>query len=281
VLRIYASPGGLPRAAHEFAVQEVLHRRDFPAPRPVLLECGTGVFGGPFLLMERAPGRPLLKLLESRPWRLWVLPRRMGRLHARLHGLSAEGVPASAGPFLARRLEELDGVIREFGLAGLRPGFSWLTQHRPRGRAGRHPLHLDWHPLNLMLAEDGRVTALDWAEADVGDRHADVATTLLLLRCAPAPVRGAWRRLALPLARGVTSRQYLRAYRKLMPVDGQRLSYYCAWAALERLARYGRWLAAGPESTGAKPSAFCHVRPTHLGDVARFFRRHTGVDIRL
>jgi aminoglycoside phosphotransferase (APT) family kinase protein len=280
VLRVYASPEGLPRAAHEFAVQGVLARRDFPVPRPVLLERGAATFGGPFVLMEQAPGRPLLRVLEAQPWRLWDLSARMARLHAALHRLPPDGVPAPAGPFLPRRLEEPRGQIRDCGLRGLRAGFEWLAKHRPAG-GGEHILHLDWHPLNLLLADDGRVTALDWAEADVGDRHADVATALLLARCAPAQVRGACRRLGLPLARGVTARHYLRTYRKALPVDGQRLSYYGAWAALHRLTRYGRWLAAGPACTGAKPSALTQLRPALLRGLARSFRRHTGVNVRL
>src|SRR4051794_36319486 len=69
VLRVYASPEGLPRALHEFAAQEWLHRRGFPVPRPVLLEGGAGAFGGPFLLAERAGGRTVLETLRRRPWR--------------------------------------------------------------------------------------------------------------------------------------------------------------------------------------------------------------------
>src|SRR5438552_953485 len=53
VLRIYASREGVPRARHEFAVQQFLHARSFRVPRPVLLEQSCNLFGGPFLVLER------------------------------------------------------------------------------------------------------------------------------------------------------------------------------------------------------------------------------------
>ena len=42
---------------------------------------------------------------------------------------------------------------------------------------------------------------LDWSEADLGDPHADVATSLMLMRCCSAKEPNAWERLTLPLAR--------------------------------------------------------------------------------
>jgi aminoglycoside phosphotransferase (APT) family kinase protein len=281
VLRVYASPEGFPRALHEFAAQEWLHRRGFPVPRPLLLEGGTGVFGGPFLLAERVGGRTILETLRRRPWRLWDLPGLMATLHARLHALPAEGFPAAQTPFLPRRLDELDALINTYRLHGLWPGLDWLSLHRPRPAGARHVLHLDWHPLNIMYGDDGALTALDWNEADVGDRHADVAKALMMVRCLPAPVTHAHERLTLPLTRGVIARRYLRGYRRRLPLDRGRLVYYGAWAALHRLAGYGRWLDAGPASTGCKPSAREFLRPGHLADLCRYFRRLSGVSVRL
>src|SRR5205823_2101339 len=117
------------------------------------------------------------------------------RLHARLHALTPDGLPEPPGSFLSRRLGEIDNLIRTYGLRGLLPGLDWLVRQRPGEPGWRHVLHLDWHPLNLMRAGDGTLTALDWNEADVGDRHADVATALLLVRCAPAPLTRRWQRL--------------------------------------------------------------------------------------
>ena len=48
-------------------------------------------------------------------------------------------------------------------------------------------LHLDYHPLNVLV-EDGRISAvLDWANARAGDPRADLARTLSILQLAPLP----------------------------------------------------------------------------------------------
>jgi aminoglycoside phosphotransferase (APT) family kinase protein len=281
VLRVYASPDAVPRARREFAVRQHLWQRGFPVAQPLRLETSCAVFGGPFLLVRWVPGRTLFDDMLSRPWRVFPGPRDMGRLHARLHDLPADGVPLAAGPFLPRRLEELRSLIGEYGLVGLRPGLDWLSLHRPPPSRQASLLHLDWHPLNLIRGADGGLTVLDWTEADVGDPHADLATTLLMIECLPHPAGGLWGRAAVPVGRWLTRGGYLAGYRRERPVDGRRLTYYRAWAALRRLAVYGRWLRAGPASTGAKPSAARHLRPGHLRDLCRYFERFTGTRVRL
>ena len=42
-------------------------------------------------------------------------------------------------------------------------------------------IHLDFHPLNLIYTQDREQVVLDWNEADIGDCHADVGTTLEML----------------------------------------------------------------------------------------------------
>jgi aminoglycoside phosphotransferase (APT) family kinase protein len=279
VLRVYATARGVPRARHEFAAQSFVFARGFPVPRPLLLVDDDEPFGGPFLLMQRLPGRPLLETLGSRPWRLWDLPARMAALHARLHGLPSDGFPDAPGDFLGRTLDEVRARVVAYRLDGLRPGLDWLLEHRPRRTGRACVLHLDWHPLNL-IHDAGRLSALDWTEADVGDRHADVATALMILLCHPAPV-ARWQKPFVPLTRGIVARRYLRAYRRRLPLDGERLTYYGALAALARLARYGRWLSAGPGSTGCKPSALSHVGPSHCEALASYFARQTGVEVKL
>jgi aminoglycoside phosphotransferase (APT) family kinase protein len=281
VLGVYASPQAVPRACREFAVQQHLRQRGFPVAQPLRLETSCALFGGPFLLLRWVPGRTLFDDLLSRPWRVFPGSCQMGRLHARLHDLPAFDVPLPAGPFLPRRLEVLRSLIREDDLAGLRPGLDWLSLHRPPPGRQVSLLHLDWHPLNLIRGADGGLTVLDWTEADVGDPHADLATTLLILECLPHPAGDLWGRAAVPVGRWLTRRGYLAAYRRERPVDGRRLTYYRAWAALRRLAVYGRWLRAGPASTGAKPSAARHLRPAHLRHLCRYFERFTGTRVRL
>jgi aminoglycoside phosphotransferase (APT) family kinase protein len=280
-LHIYASAQGLPRAQAEFSVQGHLRRLGYPVPEPLLLEEGCGLFGGPFLLMEHVPGRTLFQALLRHPWKLWAGPAEMAAFHRRLHMLPAAGFPSAPGLFLPRCLEELQVLIRDQDLQGLRPGMQWLCDRRPSPPESACILHLDFHPLNLVCGPGPALVALDWTEADVGDVHADVATALMLMACCPAGRATFWERLAVPVGRWLLSRRYLRAYRRLATLDEGKLCYYRALAALHRLCRYGRWLRNGPEVTGSKPSSVQHLTPQHIGALQKYFHKWTGVAIDL
>jgi len=142
-------------------------------------------------------------------------------------------------------------------------------------------VHLDFHPINLMFEHDQCRGVLDWCDADVGDRHADVAVTLTLIRTAPVAVASFRQRLATWPGRWLLYRRYLRAYRRLLPLDDGKLSYYMAWAALRRLCRYGTWLRAGPQITGSKPACLGLLRRDRIDVLRRCFWEQTGVQVRL
>src|SRR5262249_55945306 len=132
----------------------------------------------------------------------------------------------------------------------------------------------------VILGADGAAAVLDWVDADLGDPHADVGTTLMLLACGPAGVTSFRDRLAIKVGRSLLARWYLRAYRAKCPLSDARLNYYRAWAAFRRLCRYGRCLRDGPESEGFKPSVLRQLTPDHIGKLERYFAKWTGVTIR-
>jgi hypothetical protein len=96
----------------------------------------------------------------------------------------------------------------------------------------QHPatlLHLDYHPLNVLIA-NGKVTAiLDWANAGVGNPRADLARTLSILRLIPFPggLAGAIARMQ----RRTFEAGWWRGYQEVAgPIDG--LAPFCWWAGL-------------------------------------------------
>jgi aminoglycoside phosphotransferase (APT) family kinase protein len=125
------------------------------------------------------------------------------------------------------------------------------------------------------------LTVLDWTEADVGDLHADVATSLMLMKCCAMPEVSGWRRRLLPVGRFFLWRRYYRGYKKWASLDRRKLSYYGALAALRRLCGYGRWLRASPLATGCKASSIKHLRPDHLRTFRDYFQARTGVVVHL
>jgi aminoglycoside phosphotransferase (APT) family kinase protein len=281
ILRAYSSGHGWPRLRHEYQVQEQLCRLDYPVPRPLLLEREFEILGGPFMLMEGIPGRSMLSLLLDRFTSIFWAPARMAKAQARLHELPTAGFPASPSPFLDRRLRELTQIIDEYDLPGLIPGMEWLHAHRLPPAEPPRIVHLDFHPANLIF-ESGRCrSVVDWCESDLGDRHADLAASLLLIDSTPLPDLSFIRQMTVRIGRFMLHNRYLRAYRRILPVDKNRLRYFLACATLRRLARWGMWLRDGPLITGSKPSALGYVTPQLIGFLENYFHKHTGVSIRL
>lgn len=100
---------------------------------------------GTDLVMERIDGVSMREVVSRRPWTL----RRQGAVLADLH----------------ERLHEI-------------PAPSWLRD-APCG-GGDRLIHLDLHPLNVMLTANGPVV-IDWPNASRGDGNTDVALTWVLL----------------------------------------------------------------------------------------------------
>jgi aminoglycoside phosphotransferase (APT) family kinase protein len=105
---------------------------------------------GPDMVMERLDGPNLLEDVARRPWRL--------RSHARL---------------LADLHRQLAAVKAPEGLA------------EAEGCPGDRLLHLDLHPLNVILTDRGP-RVIDWTTARRGAPGADVANTWLLVASATA-----------------------------------------------------------------------------------------------
>jgi len=112
---------------------------------------------GADLVMERIVGSTMLEAMMRRPWTVRRHARVLATLHQRLHRLRAP---------------------------------DWLD---PFGNAGDRLLHLDLHPLNVILSPRGPVL-IDWTNAARGAEATDVAVTWLLMACAEIPgtrLRGA------------------------------------------------------------------------------------------
>jgi aminoglycoside phosphotransferase (APT) family kinase protein len=252
----------------------------------VLTACADpGPLGGAFLVMERAPGRPLLDAQRVGTSR--VLAQAQTRLHALdadalLRALDQEG-RAAGGRFdhhaitYEGYLAALDRRIRERPLEGLSQGMRWLFEHRPTPDASRVICHGDFHPQNLLVA-DGRVSAvLDWPNVVVAEREYDVASTRAILALTPIelwPVPAALRPLAA-LVRFVLVARYLSACRRSRPVDPSRLRYYETASCMRGLVRAAEARAAGGAATNPLDASSFADR------LAARFTRISGVPIAL
>ena len=110
---------------------------------------------GTDLVMERLDGPSMLGALERRPWALHRCASILADLHHALHEIPAPGWAAAA----------------------------------PSG-GGDRLLHLDLHPLNVIMTSRGPVV-IDWTNAVRGDPPLDVAVTWALMSCGEIPGGGA------------------------------------------------------------------------------------------
>ncbi len=129
------------------------------APRVLGVYCGPEVA---CLLTEWVPGQPLADLLAVEPERLLEWGWAMGRFLASMHQ-AANG---------HARLGTLDA--------------GWARPHseeEARRLKGLPPcdvptlVHLDFHPLNVMVSGGAVTAAVDWMNAGAGDARLDVART--------------------------------------------------------------------------------------------------------
>ena len=207
ILRVYPSPDQGPKAEREFAVQRFVSGLRFPAPRPMLVEPNASIVGLPFMVMQRVPGTPVLDCFKNP----FLIPRMLTLLadtHARLHALPASGWPLPHdGPLVERLLPRTVDLVERFDLRGPRKGLEWLRANMDVvSKEDVSVCHTDFHFLNVLLDRHGRVSVVDWTDADVGDRHSDLARTTALFWLAPPLARSAVERTVLTWIRGYVSR---------------------------------------------------------------------------
>ena len=146
---------------------------------------------GSDMVMERVVGIPMLDDVARHPWRMFRHARTLAELHRRLHAI---------------------------------PPPPWL---RPRVGGGESIVHLDLHPLNVIITADGPVV-IDWPNAGLGSPAAEVADLWLVMANADIPGSRVVRTL-IGLGRGL----FLRHFLKHVDKDGARR--YLRVAAEHRL----------------------------------------------
>jgi aminoglycoside phosphotransferase (APT) family kinase protein len=169
----------------------------------------------------------------------------MGATHAELHRLGS--LPADARPgkvphswlWLPRRLTQsgnsgqLAAALRNIE----------LVQDRLEV-ADPVLCHGDFHPGNVLVSPGGSALyVVDWTNVGVGDRHGDIAWTLLWFEIAGAAAPRRASRVLMRVLRRRLQRAYLTGYQQVLPVDGERVklwrpvSLLRIWSAAEASQR--------------------------------------------
>lgn len=277
ILRLLDAHHSPARALSEQATQNALADLGYPAPRVLLASADAARLGGAFLIMDRLAGRPLPQVSVR------TMARVVAELQARLHDLDAvaflravtrKGLEPKNLTFDAH-LAQLADRATGARLSGLAPGLDWLARRRPPRPEPRAVCHGDFHPYNILMADDRVTGVLDWPHAIVADPAFDVATTLVILKLVPMGVSG----LAAPLrwlasaARPLLVGSYLRHYRRRRPLDDKKLAYYEAAACMKVLVRAGQLRGA----SGGAAAANVLFDSAFTERVLRHFRALTGI----
>jgi len=281
ILRIYPGDDAYDKSRHEFHAMSQLHKAGYPVPQVLVLERENSPFGKPFVIMERIKGRVLWPLLfgSTRRKRRELLTL-FCKLFVQLHALewrpfdrvySERSRTAQDKPFahdvarydtgdpyifVNRWLETYHSYLARFPSPGFLPVMEWLEARRDQTPCLQpSPVHLDYHPENVLLRDDGSAVVIDWTQLEISDSRFDLAWTLVLV----SSLEGAeWRQ------------RILQEYERLVGARVEQIAYFEVAACAKRLGSVVLSLAYGPEKFGMRPDAAAMMRQ-QMGALKRVY----------
>ena len=173
-VRVYATGLDPDRAAREAVTMRLLERALYPAPLIFHFEIDPALLGAPFLVMDHLPGGTL--------WESGRDETAIGIETAELLGLLHEIEPGHFGDVPDDPLGWIDGADARVAEAfpGFVPVLEWIARRRAEVTPRCTPAHLDFHPGNVLLDEDGAPWVIDWTSFRLTDPRLDLAWALLL-----------------------------------------------------------------------------------------------------
>ncbi len=171
-LRVFG-PGQASRVNTEVAAMQAAAAGGVPVPEIVK----QGLWQDrPVLLLSWIRGKTLAQQLMTRPHLGWKIGNAFGQMQAKLHQM-----PIS---------DTADSIATDWiEWAGDEPELK-VRLHELKSRRS-NLIHMDYHPLNVMVDETSVTGVLDWANAHIGDARADFARTYTILRVEPSNARKA------------------------------------------------------------------------------------------
>jgi hypothetical protein len=228
VLKLFVAGRDVAAIEAEARVSQIVHEAGVLSP-------GTyGVIeveGRQGIILDRAPGIPMLALLSAKPWKLFEFGRRLAELHVSVHQCSVDDLPSQH--------EQLERLIAR---AELPTAQRDLARARLRELPGGTAIcHGDFHPDNVLINGDA-ATVIDWTTVCLGNPAADFALTSLILRLgAPPPGSSLWSRIAIRVGRALFHHSYASRYRRLRNLSLQDVQ---PWTLPIAVARLGYEIAA-------------------------------------
>ncbi len=274
VLRLQGNPAAVAKVQREADVQQFLAAAGYPTPTLLAAEDAATAFGLPFMIMERIPGTTMLARVTSNPLRAGGLLARLAQLHVDLHRLPDAGWPLHDGdqPLVLRQIAQFRHRVEEQRLSELRDGLDWLALNAAAVLPETAVItHNDFHPLNVLVTDEGRFSVIDWSDVALGDRHHDVARTLTLFSFAYIAASSTIERVLLKAARGFLRSRYFNAYERSFPVDRRRLAYFEALQSFNGLLQITELVLV--QDTTRVTDAARSLPPNLIAEIEVYVRR--------
>ena len=237
----------------EFEIIAALHRQGLPVPKPYTCAAAPSPLATPFMVVGRAAGTDLRKVLARDAGRLprSEIGRSLVAVQVRIHEMDWQAAlrhtlpPVAANGALAETekwapaIESDEGAAHPLLLAAL----DWLRANAP-GNGRICLVHGDFKANNLLFGDGALSAVIDWEMAHLGDPLEDLAWTLL------------WR-TGDDLVNGLLPPDdYIDAYEaaSARSVDRERLFFWRIFAHMKLAAMFLRGLRTGPEAAFVRPT---------------------------
>jgi len=275
ILRMYPGEDAVGKSAREFSAMGKLHQLGYPVPKVIRLEQDSALLGKPFVVMEKIDGRSMGAISDTSPMqRKLELLTLFCRMFADLHALdwrrfaldpSLHGVQRP-DETMRHQLSYWQGYTHALQSTAFDPVFAWLRERLPDVQSySPSVIHMDFHPYNILLREDGAAFVIDWTNVDVSDYRFDLSWTLLLMSTYGSPE-----------SRDLVLGEYERAAGHTV----EQIEYFEVAACLRRLFSILVSLGAGAEKLGMRPGAEAMMKNVdHIESVYAHLRQRTGIAI--
>ena len=188
---------------HEYVIHQAISNLGLPIPFVYKREM---IHGKRAVIYERISGPTLIRQIENKPWRAFPLIMQLAKLHANVHDTKKLSNLPSLQDVIKKKISSVDTINEEEK--------TMIDLHLKKLSDGNSLCHGDFHPDNVLLSERGPII-IDWTDATMGNRLADVARTLLILKYGGLPDHTSKIRFRTTLyIRKLLASHYVRSYKK-------------------------------------------------------------------
>jgi len=175
---------------HEYNIMQNLLQEGFQVPSVLFFEETKEILGKPFMIMEFIEGETLNdKFSKASTDQIPNLMKQFTSLMVNLHSLDWKKINTGKthidinNPYFATDciIDNLCSITEKFNKKVYHPTIEWLQDQKVNYPVENYSIiHKDFHPLNIIVADNNSLFVIDWSQAKVSDIRDDIAQTSFL-----------------------------------------------------------------------------------------------------